>query len=63
MQLRDIELKSHTSSGPTPEQIATATDASRVLSSESDSGRRGRHFDSDIFGGGSEHSALLDLLR
>ena len=64
MQVKDTEMKSRLSSGPTHEQIALATDASRVLNSENESGLQHRHrgsSDDDLFGG--EHSALLDLLR
>ena len=55
-------MKSRLSSGPSHEQIALATDATRVLNSENESvGHRHRSSDDDLFGG--EHSALLDLLR
>ena len=59
-QAKDTELKKG-GSGPTPEQIAAATNASRVLR-YSEGGRR-RHTDlhSEAFGG--EHSAILELLR
>jgi len=62
MQVKDTEMKSRLSSGPTREQIALATDASRVLNSENESGgHRHRSSEDELFGG--EHSALLDLLR
>ena len=58
--MNDTELKTG-SVGPTPEQIAVATNASRVLRQESDTGRRrSGEPDSELFG---EHSAILDLLR
>ena len=59
--MKDTTLK-QTKDTPTPEQIAQATDASRVLRHEHDSGRRRRNRLEDHFGG-SEHSAFIDLLR
>ena len=57
--MKDIELKIG-SVGPTPEQIAVATNASRVLRQESDANSRRNDPDAELFG---EHSAILELLR
>ena len=50
------------SGGPSAEQIAAATGATRIMRQNSDSGRRAHDLESELFGGG-EHSALLELLR
>lgn len=57
-QVNDAELK-HSGSRLSAEQIAWATDASKVLRNDSDNNRSLRN----AFGGLEHHSALLDLLR
>ena len=61
--MKDKDMKMASSGGPTAEQIAASTGASRVMREDGDSSHgRGHGLDSDLFGGG-EHSALLELLR